>query len=137
MLWPTPEAITTSFHCRQRSTRSTMCRFRHVWPTASGSPFLPCSSRLWLHFIRRGRLHGSCLPRPYAMNNRIFKSPYPLLDRRCYCCDSHHMKPLVADIWFLSTVKTHRGTGGTVGKHPSTAGGQTVGTKPWRYASKG
>ena len=54
------------------------------------------------------------------MNNRIFKSPYPLLDRRCYCCDSHHMKPLVADIWFLSTVKTHRGTGGTVGKHPST-----------------
>jgi hypothetical protein len=53
------------------------------------------------------------------MNNQILKSPYPLLDRVCYCCDSHHMKRLLPDLWFYQPGKRTGGTARTVGKRPS------------------
>lgn len=43
------------------------------------------------------------------MNNQVLKSPYPLLDRICYCCDSHHMKRFAPVIWFSQPGKTYRG----------------------------
>jgi len=65
------------------------------------------------------------------MNNQILDSRYPLLDRGCYWCDSHHMKALVADIRLLSTGKMYRGTGRTVGEHPSTCSPKAHWNETW------